>query len=129
MSFSDRDRSELRLELLRLRGETFICWEHLLDPVDTGSGDVVRTYERALVFLLLRLRRRTRFFLHLALILSAGCGMRSAAVQLRSIELMASAGTLKEQSLRSIECRERRHGWLDITYIAVEMSVVSVEQR
>lgn len=128
MSFSDRDRSELRLELLRLRGETFICWEHLLDSNDTG-GDVVRTYERALVFLLLRLRRRTRFFLHLALILSAGCGMRSAAVQLRSLELMASAGTLKEQSLRSIECRERRHGWLDITYIAVEMSVVSVEQR
>jgi len=128
VSFSDRDRSELRLELLRLRGETFICWEHLLDSDDTG-GDVVRTYERALVFLLLRLRRRTRFFLHLALILSAGCGMRSAAVQLRSLELMASAGTLKEQSLRSIECRERRHGWLDITYIAVEMSVVSVEQR
>jgi len=30
------------------------------------------TYERALTFLLLRLRRRTRFFLHLALILSAG---------------------------------------------------------
>lgn len=111
-----------------MRGETFICWEHLLDSDDTG-GDVVRTYERALVFLLLRLRRRTRFFLHLALILSAGCGMRSAAVQLRSLELMASAGTLKEQSLRSIECRERRHGWLDITYIAVEMSVVSVEQR
>jgi hypothetical protein len=128
VSFSDRDRSELRLELLRLRGETFICWKHWLDS-DTGSGDVVRTYERALVFLLLRLRRRTRFFLHLALILSAGCGMRSAAVQLRSLELMASAGTLKEQSLRSIECRERRHGWLDITYIAVEMSVVSVEQR
>ena len=129
MSFSDRDRSELRLELLRLRGETFICWKHLLDSDDTGSGDVVRTYERALVFLLLRLRRRTRFFLHLALILSAGCGMRSAAVQLTSVELTASAGTLKEQSLRSIECRERRHGWLDITYIAVEMSVVSVEQR
>ena len=31
----------------------------------------IDTYERALVFLLLRLRRRTRFFLHLALILSA----------------------------------------------------------
>lgn len=28
------------------------------------------TYERALIFLLLRLRRRTRFFLHLALILN-----------------------------------------------------------
>jgi hypothetical protein len=31
------------------------------------------TYERALIFLLLRLRRRTRFFLHLALILNV-CG-------------------------------------------------------
>jgi hypothetical protein len=35
VSFSDRDRSELRLELLRLRGETFICWKHWLDS-DTG---------------------------------------------------------------------------------------------
>ena len=30
-----------------------------------------KTYERALIFLLLRLRRRTRFFLHLALILTS----------------------------------------------------------
>ena len=41
---------------------------------DTCAGDSAEdriTYERALVFLLLRLRRLTRFFLHLALILSA----------------------------------------------------------
>ena len=110
-----------------MRGETFICWEHLLDSNDTG-GDVVRTYERALVFLLLRLRRRTRFFLHLALILSAGCDMRSAAA-LESVELPAAARTFKEQPLHSIEYRERRDGLEYRTYIAVEMSVVSVEQR
>ena len=34
---------------------------------DLGSGQ--GTYDRALIFLLFRLRRRTRFFLHLALIL------------------------------------------------------------
>ena len=35
-----------------------------------GGGEVGRTYERALIFLLLRLSRRTLFFLHLALILN-----------------------------------------------------------
>ena len=36
-----------------------------------GQGVVRGVYlERALIFLLLRLRRRTRFFLHLALILN-----------------------------------------------------------
>ena len=41
------------------------------------------TYDLALVFLLLRLRRRTRFFLHLALILSAWAGgMRSAVARI-----------------------------------------------
>lgn len=38
----------------------------------SDSNDISRsgaTYDLALIFLLLRLRRRTRFFLHLALIL------------------------------------------------------------
>jgi hypothetical protein len=46
-----------------------------------------------------------------------------------AMELPAGARTLKELSLRSIECRERRRGLRAGTYIAVEMSVVSVEQR
>lgn len=57
--------------MLRLRGELFTCCVivRLEIQLDTLFGS---TYERARVFLLLRLRRRTRFFLHLALILSAG---------------------------------------------------------
>jgi len=45
VSFSYRDRSELRLELLRLRGETFICWKHLLgsDGIGIGVGENLRT--------------------------------------------------------------------------------------
>lgn len=54
--------------------------------------------------------------------------MRSAAA-LESVELPAAARTFKEQPLHSIECRQRRHGLEYRTYIAVEMSVVSVEQR
>jgi len=34
------------------------------------------TYDLALIFLLLRFRRRTRFFLHLALILNGSCERR-----------------------------------------------------
>jgi hypothetical protein len=61
-----------------LRGETFICCTVV--RIEKACDDGIEgTYERALVFLLLRLRRRTRFFLHLALILSADCGVRSAA--------------------------------------------------
>jgi len=54
--------------------------------------------------------------------------MRSAAA-LEKVEAPAGARTLEEQPLRSIECRQRRHGLEYRTYIAVEMSVVSVEQR
>lgn len=44
------------------------------DKVRQDSGKKNGTYERALIFLLLRLRRRTRFFLHLALIVNDwGC--------------------------------------------------------
>lgn len=35
-----------------------------------GNSQAEATYDRALIFLLLRLRRRTRFFLHLALIVN-----------------------------------------------------------
>lgn len=40
------------------------------DSHDVGRNGA--TYDLALIFLLLRLRRRTRFFLHLALILIDG---------------------------------------------------------
>ena len=50
----------------------------------------VATYERALIFLLLRLRRRTRFFLHLALILNDVAGRRLAHVPAAMPSLVAA---------------------------------------
>jgi hypothetical protein len=67
--FIDRYRSKLRRWELRLWGETFICWRVVSWSWIACTCGL--TYERALVFLLLRLSLRTRFFLHLALILSA----------------------------------------------------------
>lgn len=55
--------------MLLLGGESFICWEAVSTFV--GNCGIASTHDLALVFLLLRLRRRTLFFLHLALILSA----------------------------------------------------------
>jgi hypothetical protein len=54
-------------------GELFICWEHvnMIRPVEACSNALRGSHLRALVFLLLRFRRRTRFFLHLALILAS----------------------------------------------------------
>lgn len=51
-------------------GESFICCD-VVSIVKLRIGLLGVTYERALVFLLLRLSLLTRFFLHLALILSA----------------------------------------------------------
>jgi hypothetical protein len=52
------------------RWNSFIVWL-VFEVMDAEIGERVVYFERALVFLLLRLRRLTRFFLHLALILSA----------------------------------------------------------
>lgn len=58
--------------LAGVRGHDWYCWSWVDGPAryvdDDARLQTRMTYDLALVFLLLRLRRRTRFFLHLALI-------------------------------------------------------------
>lgn len=65
------------------RGESFISCEDKLVPMyltievqEVPGG----THDLALIFLLLRLRRRTRFFLHLALIFVDGSKLWKGSV-------------------------------------------------
>lgn len=48
----------------------YLLVPRLVLAIPAEKSRLENTYERALIFLLLRLRRRTRFFLHLALILN-----------------------------------------------------------
>lgn len=56
-----------------MRG-VYLLWEGSVELVPACGGACAawnaETYDLALIFLLLRLRRRTRFFLHLALIVN-----------------------------------------------------------
>jgi hypothetical protein len=91
------------------------------------KGKVGGAYDLALVFLLLRLRRRTRFFLHLALILSASGlrGMRSAGEYFKHCAAALRMGARSEgQVASSIGAPDSNWEAAVGTYFAVEMSVV-----
>lgn len=68
---------------VRVLRDVFICYEVVSYVADGDIAKLMCTYERALIFLLLRLRRRTRFFLHLALILNEFAAGRLARVSWR----------------------------------------------
>lgn len=97
------------------------CQNHVEDAIDSA-------YERALVFLLLRLRRRTRFFLHLALILSANYSNVSAcctseATQKRSRGNLECIARCPMMCFRCFVVQKLE------TYVAFEMSVGGCKEK
>lgn len=85
--------------------DAFICCAAV--SIDANNGEVAKlgaTYERALIFLLLRLRRRTRFFLHLALILNDVSGRRLAHAPTVAVPPMCGCGISARDLYKEVPC-------------------------